>query len=131
MKFIFVILMVSLSVGCTTNQYNDEEMYDLASELKDLSQTVDGYLKFSDMEFKDGAELLDLVSKEYPNKVDDFVGYDVKVDIQSDNAVLLLCDEDIALIEDVGCNAKVDQILWKNIQRNSCEFKIEASKICN
>jgi len=123
--------MVSLSVGCTTIQYNDEEMYDLASEFKDLSQPVDGYLKFSDMEFKDGAELLDLVSKEYPNKVDDFVGYDIKVDIQSDNAVLLLCDEDIALIEDVGCNAKVDQILWKNIQRNSCEFKIEASKICN
>ena len=131
MKFIFVILMVSLSFGCTANKYNDEKMYDLASELKDLSQTIDGYLKFGDIEFKDGVELLDLVSKEYPSKVDDFVGYDIKVDIQADNAVLLLCDGDIALIEDVGCSAVVDQILWKNIQRNSCEFKIDANKVCN
>lgn len=131
MKFVFFVCVSVLSVGCSSsNQYNDEKMYDLASKFKDLAQTVDGAIKFGDTVIKNGDKALEIVSREYPEKVISFAKYKIKVDVQGDNAVLLLCDSDIALIEDAGCNAALDNIYWKDIHHNSCEFTLDSNQLC-
>ncbi|MFT6907706.1 MAG: hypothetical protein ACJAS1_004390 [Oleiphilaceae bacterium] len=131
MKISCLFLVSVLSVGCSaSNQYNDEKMYDLASQFKDLAQAIDGSIKFGETEFENGDKALETVSKEYPDKVAPFAKYTIKVDMQGDNAVLLLCDADIALIEDAGCNAVLDKIYWQEVTQNSCAFTIDSHQLC-
>lgn len=131
MKIALFLLISVLSVGCSASkQYNDEEMYDLASQLKDLAQTVDGSIKFGKTVIENGDKALEIVSNEHPDKVAPFTKYIIKVDIQDDNAVLLLCDADIALIEDAGCNAILDKTYWNNVVQNSCAFTIDSHQLC-
>lgn len=131
MKIVFFFLVALLSVGCSASkQYNDEKMYDLASQFKDLAQTVDGSIKFGETVIENGDNALEIVSIGQPDKVAPFAKYTIKVDVQGDNAVLLLCDADIALIEDAGCNAVLDKIYWKNATQNSCSFTIDSHQLC-
>lgn len=131
MKYIVFIILSILTAGCSAkNPYNNEEMYDLASQFKDLSQTVDGSIKFGDAVVESGVQALEIVSVEQPDKVVPFVKYTIKVEIQGDNAVLLLCEDDVALIEDAGCNAVLDKIYWKEIKSNSCVITLDSNQVC-
>ena len=131
MRIIFLLCVSVLSIGCSaSSKYNDESMYDLASRFKDLAQTVDGSIKFGETVIKDGNKALEIVSSESPDKVAPFAKYTIKVNVQGDNAVLLLCDADIALIEDAGCNAVLDKIYWKDINPKRCEFTINSDQLC-
>jgi hypothetical protein len=131
MKRVLVFLVAVLSVGCcASNKYNDEKMYDLASQFKDLAQTVDGTVKFGKKVIENGEQALAIVAIEYPDKVAPFTQYSIKVDLQGDNAVLLLCDAEIGLIEDAGCNSVLDKIYWKNVEHHNCAFTIDSNLLC-
>tara|TARA_R110002033_G_scaffold20300_4_gene51483 strand:- start:11267 stop:11665 length:399 start_codon:yes stop_codon:yes gene_type:complete len=131
MKFIvfFALMFLSLSCSCT-DKYDDESMYDLASKFKDLSQAVDGHLKFSGEQVEDGAQLLSEISERYPQLIVPFKDFTIMAKIQSGNVVLLLCDENIALIEDAGCNGKLDVNHWIDAKADSCEFTIDSALLC-
>lgn len=132
MKIIIVLLFTTLSFGCVINQqqYSDESMQGLASQFKDLSQTIDGQIKFGEQKFKDGQETLDFVANKYPEKVTPFEKYTIKIKIDKHNALLLLCDADKALMEDLGCNAHLDAAYWKKPQANSCSFSLDSAQLC-
>lgn len=130
MKFSFIsLLLIISSQACFAQEYDDEVMYDLASKFKDLSQKVDGYVKFSPGATKENATVLEnagvrtIIQRE-------FSGYEVKVDVQGSNVVMLLCKDDVALIEDAGCNAELDKALWKSPKPNSCNIALKSSLIC-
>ncbi len=130
MKFSFIsLLLIISSQVCFAQEYDDEEMYDVASRFKDLSQKVDGYVKFAPGATKENANVLEkagvktIIQRE-------FSGYEVKVDVQGTNVVMLLCKDDVALIEDAGCNAELDKALWKSPERNSCLVTLESSSVC-
>ncbi|MGY0588502.1 MAG: hypothetical protein ACW7DY_22700, partial [Paraglaciecola chathamensis] len=127
MKHLLFIIVSMLIVGCSaSNPYNDEKMYDLASQFKDLSQTVDGAIKFGEVAIETGQQALERVSVEQPDKVAPFAEYVIKVELQGDNAVLLLCDDNIALIEDAGCNAVLDKVYWQVLNPNSCVITLDS-----
>jgi hypothetical protein len=131
MKHLLFIIVSMLIVGCSTsNPYNNEKMYDLASQFKDLSQTVDGSIKFGEVAIENGHQALERVSIEQPDKVVPFAEYIIKVEVQGDNAVLLLCDEDIALIEDAGCNAVLDKVYWQALNPKSCVIRLDSHQLC-
>lgn len=131
MKHLLFIIVSMLIVGCSaSNPYNDETMYDLASQFKDLSQTVDGAIKFGEVAIETGQQALEHVSIEQPDKVAPFAEYVIKVELQGDNAVLLLCDDNIALIEDAGCNAVLDKVYWQVLNPNSCVITLDSHQLC-
>jgi len=131
MKHLLFIIVSMLIVGCSaSNPYNDEKMYDLASQFKDLSQTVDGAIKFGEVTIETGQQALERVSVEQPDKVAPFAEYVIKVELQGDNAVLLLCDDNIALIEDAGCNAVLDTVYWQVLNPNSCVITLDSHQLC-
>ncbi|WP_339892585.1 hypothetical protein [Neptuniibacter pectenicola] len=131
MKHLLFIIVSMLIVGCSaSNPYNDEKMYDLASQFKDLSQTVDGAIKFGEVTIETGQQALERVSVEQPDKVAHFAEYVIKVELQGDNAVLLLCDDNIALIEDAGCNAVLDKVYWQVLNPNSCVITLDSHQLC-
>lgn len=131
MKHLLFIIVSMLIVGCSaSNPYNDEKIYDLASQFKDLSQTVDGAIKFGEVTVETGQQALERVSVEQPDKVAPFAEYVIKVELQGDNAVLLLCDDNIALIEDAGCNAVLDKVYWQVLNPNSCVITLDSHQLC-
>lgn len=132
MKYLNLLILSMLTAGCAVSKpYNDEKMYDLASQFKDLAQTVDGSIKFGDVMIDSGAQALEIVSTEQPDKVAPFVKYTIKAEMQGDNAVLLLCEEDVALIEDAGCNAVLDKVYWNELKSNSCVITLQSNQVCN
>jgi hypothetical protein len=120
-------------VSCMSieSQYNDEAMYDHASRLKDVSQAVDGLIKFGDPDGLEGDQLILKAVNNDTELLQSFGDYTLKVDIQGDHAVLLLCDADKVLIEDAGCNVGVDATYWSNVKPNSCAVVLKASDVCN
>ena len=130
MRFSFIsLLLIISSQGCFAQEYDDEAMYDLASKFKDLSQKVGGYVKFSPGATKENASVLEssgvntIIQRE-------FSGYQVKVDVQGSNVVMLLCKDDVALIEDAGCNAELDKALWKYPEATSCQIALDSYSVC-
>ena len=132
MKYLTLILVIVLSVGCSSlaNAHDPEKMTDLASQLKDISAAVDGTLKFSTKTYTDPQALLMAAINSNKNKLTPFEDYQLKVFIQDKNAILLLCEDDILLIEDAGCTAPSDIQHWQSTDTQACKVTINASKIC-
>ncbi|MBB1478007.1 hypothetical protein H5186_00755 [Pseudoalteromonas sp. SG41-2] len=132
MKYLTLILVIVLSVGCPSlaNAHEPEKMADLASQLKDISAAVDGTLKFSTKTYTDPQALLMAAINSNKNNLTPFEDYQLKVFIQDKNAILLLCEDDILLIEDAGCTAPSDIQHWQSIDTQACKVTINASKIC-
>ncbi|NMU86979.1 hypothetical protein HKB16_29455, partial [Vibrio parahaemolyticus] len=63
MKYLNLLILSMLTAGCSVSKpYRDEKMYDLASQFKDLAQTVDGCIKFGEIMIDSGAHSLESVS---------------------------------------------------------------------
>ena len=132
MKTLLLACLFCLS-GCAqvfANQYDDEQMYDLASRLKDVTQRLDGYLKFSDAHGISEEEILDKADAKKLLQTY-FSNFEVIVQIQGNDVVLLLCDDTVALVEDAGCNAKIDVHHWRTPVSNSCKITLLASNVCS
>ncbi|MGO2128820.1 MAG: hypothetical protein ACTH4U_08780 [Pseudoalteromonas prydzensis] len=59
-----------------------------------------------------------------------FEGYQLKVFIQDKNAVLLLCEDDVLLIEDAGCTAQSDIQHWQSTHQQACEITLDTNQVC-
>ncbi|MBE0458429.1 hypothetical protein NDQ71_03950 [Pseudoalteromonas sp. KG3] len=59
-----------------------------------------------------------------------FEGYQLKVFIQDKNAVLLLCEDDVLLIEDAGCTAQSDIQHWQSTDQQACETTLDTNQVC-
>ncbi len=130
MRFSLIsLLLIISSQVCFAQEYDDEVMYDVASRFTDLSQKVDGYVKFSPGAIKENASVLENAGVKTTIQRE-FSGYEVKVNVQGANVVMLLCKNDVALIEDAGCNAELDKALWKSPEANSCRVTLESSSVC-
>ncbi|MBQ4858482.1 hypothetical protein [Pseudoalteromonas sp. MMG007] len=133
MKHSLLATLLILAMGCTTSSQNKspELMSDLASQLKDIATAVDGTLKFSDTKFESTDALLMAAINNDLSKLAPFDTYTLIVDVQKNNAVLLLCDKNSALIEDVGCTAQSDIQHWQAKKAQKCEVTANAQKLCN
>ncbi|WP_245321507.1 hypothetical protein [Pseudoalteromonas sp. KS88] len=84
MKYIFLIITIILSVGCSSlaNAHDPEKMADLASQLKDISAAIDGTLKFSSEPYTDPHKLLLAAIKDDKSKLEPFENYQLRIVIQ-------------------------------------------------
>ena len=133
MKYIGLVTVIVLSLGCTStaSSSNDPEiMADLASQLKDVAAAVDGTLKFSANTFNDPQALLMAAINNDASKIAPFKGYQLKIETQANNAVLLLCKDEVILIEDAGCTAQSDVQHWQSKQKQACQLTINTTEVC-
>jgi outer membrane lipoprotein-sorting protein len=130
-KTLWLILGAFLMTGCvgTETKLSMESCMDYASKLKDLSQTVDGYVKFGEPHQLSGNELLHAAAN--PDDLSYFADYQLKVDQQEDNVVLLLCNGDSALMEDAGCNASLDKHYCAAQSTVKCSFTLSPQSLCD
>lgn len=132
MKHLLCISLMVLLSGCyTATNYNSEVMADLASQLKDIAAAVDGTLKFSESSYSSTDELLKVAINNDVSKLTPFNDYKLIIEVQKNHAVLLLCNGDTALIEDIGCTAQSDLQHWKSDSIHSCLITLEAKNLCN
>ena len=141
MKLLTTIALILTLTSCTTQaKYSDEIMYDIASILKDITQAIDGELKFGDTAGLTSHEIIDNATRSNADnlaklpklaKAAEISDYRILSEFQEDNVVMLICDGDIALMEDAGCNAAFDKSYWDTPQPNSCSIKLDAAEICS
>jgi hypothetical protein len=139
MKVIISLLFMVILTACnstSSSRNNDEGMSDLALDFKELSQSADAYLKFDlppeELDSIDDHRLLVLLKERMPQKFAPLRGYQIEAQIQGSNVVMLLCDSNsnVALMEDAGCNYRLDKALWKLDNKTSCDFTIDTGKYC-
>jgi hypothetical protein len=127
---VFAVSMLLTCSAYATDKIDDEAMYDLASTFKDLTQRVDGFVKFSGAGSIQQTTLLKDAGAQSIIETT-FRGFDVEFEIQGKNVVMVLCKKDRVLIEDAGCNSKLDGPVWKQANQQSCQVRIQASQVCN
>lgn len=140
MKLIIVItLLLSLTSCANSSQYSEEVMFDMASILKDVAQAVDGELKFGDTAGQTEKEIFENAISANPAQITklsqlaidgNISNYRILSEFQGNNAVMLICDGDIALMEDAGCNSEFDKIYWDSPKPYSCQIKLDAAALC-
>ena len=131
MKHLLCISLIVLLSGCYTPKNNNPEvMADLASQLKDISAAIDGTLKFSSEPYTDPHKLLLAAIKDDKSKLAPFENYQLRIVIQEKNAILLLCKEEILLIEDAGCSAKSDIQHWQSDKNQICKVTLKSNQVC-
>lgn len=141
MRLITTLALLMALTSCSTQaKYSDEVMYDMASILKDVSQAVDGELKWGNTEGLSQEEIISSAISTNPNQLPELevlanegkvANYRLLQEFQGDNAVMLICDGNVALMEDAGCNAEFDKIYWKSPRSNTCSINLDAAAICS
>ncbi|MEL6114051.1 hypothetical protein P0Y67_02445 [Photobacterium sp. SP02] len=131
MKLLIKLALLMALTSCSAQaEYSDETMYDLASILKDVAQAVDGEIKFGEINNLADDQIIAKAMSSAPDKLAKLNEYQVILEIQGDNAVMLLCDGDVALMEDAGCNTAFDNSYWHQPQHNTCKISLSASSVC-
>ncbi|RUO66249.1 hypothetical protein SAMN06297229_0259 [Pseudidiomarina planktonica] len=129
---IAVVLAVLLS-GCNSHAdtKDPETMYDIASELKDISTSVQGLVKYGNgNELSESNLILQAIDND-ESRLEIFSDYTLRVRVDGQRSSVLLCDDDIALIEDSGCTPEVDLHHWNTDVANQCSFVLNLDKVCD
>jgi hypothetical protein len=136
-KKLFVLALMAITLSCESDvekQFDETEMYSLASLLTKLVTTVESTVRYKKPapELSD-EELLILATLHDPGLLEPFTDYyTLKVFQQSRHAIVLVCTKDGSqgLLEDVGCSAKMDKHLWQYQPLLPCEFTLTVEDIC-
>lgn len=114
--------------ACAVCGHADDEYYKLATALTKLSAAVEYAVRYEHPpEGLSDRELIDFSVRHDPSLAMDFEDYLMKVSVNDDHAILLVCrDDSVAILEDLGCTAKLDAQRWEN--HESCEFTLSTAQ---
>lgn len=127
-SLIALLLVPALLVGCA-NHRTAEKMEDLSSYFKDLATAIDGHIKFGDGSSMTNEQLITTALQGNPAWQTALEGYDIKLIVEGKNSMIMLCQENIALIEDTGCTENIDKKHWTS-NNNHCEFTLNLTELC-
>lgn len=126
--------LVLLLFGCAYAQAQSEkEMNELGSALTKVSSAVEGTVHFEKkgLDLQDMA-LLTLATQHDPGLLDPFRRYALRAKAEGGHSAVLVCTADgrLALLEDTGCTARMDQHLWQVHPPLPCDFTLDLAKVC-
>lgn len=133
---ISAILIASILVfsGCVFAGKNKWEIGELGPPLLRLTSAVQGVAARPDLyglqEGESGEDCLRLGIEDDPSLLDPFEGLSIKVKCENYEAIVLLCDGNTALFEDLGCTEGIDYPKGNSIVRASCDFHIDPVVAC-
>lgn len=133
----FVLAFCVLSLTCCAHaEVLESKMDTLAAQLKHLSDSVESAVRYKHApDALADKELLVFATKHDPALMEPFAPYVVRAKSvavgQVRHSVILVCSPDgkQALLEDVGCTARMDSQKWQN--SSPCEFSLDVVKVCS
>jgi hypothetical protein len=131
LKFFLLILLGLTLTSCAAQ--NERQMYAKASALTKLSSAVEATVlyKTPSSTLTDN-ELLKLSTTDDPGLLQEFNGFNLHVQKNMQGVVLLVCagNENLALLEDASCTAKLDRHHWRDSATTMCQFTLTIAELC-
>jgi hypothetical protein len=135
MKFVVTATLVAVAIGVVAcaSRVNEREMNYLGSALTKVSAAVDAKVRYEpSLEKASSEDLLKSVAKDDPQLMRNFDGRVLRVLVTGEDSAVLLCESGPgrALLEDVGCTAKLDIHRWTMSGTQKCEFTLNPKQTC-
>ena len=129
---IILLAMVALITGCVS-QASDEKMKEKASALTKVSSALEAVVYFENP--PDGLQdraLLEYATEHDPTLLEPFHDLILKAGYANRHGVVLVCDEQghQALLQDLGCTAKLDEHYWQTADAEVCKVDLNATSKC-
>lgn len=129
-----VILLATAALlnGCASHA-DSEEMHEKASALTKVSSALEAAVYFNNP--PDGLQdraLLEYATEHDPSLLEPFHDLALKAGYANSHGVVLVCDEQgqEALLQDLGCTAKLDDHFWQTANAERCEVDLHATAKC-
>ncbi len=134
--FVVLTLCVLSLTCCAHAEVLESKMDTLAAQLKHLSDSVESAVRYKHApESLADKELLVFSTKHDPSLMEPVAPYVVRARSVAVGRVrhsdILVCSPDgkQALLEDVGCTARLDAQLWH--ESSPCTFSLDVTKVCS
>lgn len=76
------------------------------------------------------AALLDRATTYNTSLLDRFTAYALKARQVGKNSSVLVCKDDVALIEDAGCTGELDAPIWESQPDQPCDYVLDLATVC-
>ena len=134
LKVLALTVTTLMSASCLhAADYSEEELAGLGVALTKVSATLHTAVRYKNPPagLKDG-ELLAFATSHNPSLLNKFDGYILKARNIEKKSSILVCDKDgtVALVEDAGCTAKLDQYTWTITPNSPCDYTLDLAKVC-
>lgn len=117
-KTLLIVALVSLTAGCSLK--SNDELYELKPNLNQVTKRANSAIERRGIEVKD---IVPYLQDKYTVLMDNFKEYDLQVKYENEITVVLICQENKAIFEDMSCNLNIDAD-YSN-ENKPCEFYIE------
>lgn len=127
-RLLSAAVVLFLASGCERPAQPDAaRMGPLASALTKLSGAVEATVRYESPPADAADEaLLKLATAADPGLTTPFEGYILRARQEAGHAVLLLCERDRALLEDLGCTGPLETAHWQSAVKAACAFTLKA-----
>jgi hypothetical protein len=132
-KPVTLLTFIMVTVGCAAfgDSIDETTMQRLASRLTKVAAALDSHVIDKGVTgFADDGALLRAATAHDPGLLDGFEAYHLRVIVAERDSAILVCTADRlrALLEDVGCTAKMDFHRWPRSE--PCEFSSDPKQVC-
>ena len=126
-RYLAITLFLAMLSGCATTDHSNDRYYEMATALTKLTAAVESTVRYKHPPegLKDQA-LVDYAVSHDPSLLNGFEGYRLKVLTGDRHAIVLVCDADSAIFEDMGCTKEMDTHRWQ--QSEPCGFTLSTAQ---
>ncbi len=126
---ISILILLSLTTGCSKKQFDPEEMHQKGTYLTKLTRKAQVAVRHN---ITDSEQLYSVMNKKYPSLMKEFSEYSIFIKEHNGTAVILMCnaEKNKSLLEDAACTGAVEGGYFFE-QNLSCQFHLDLKKVCN
>ncbi|QDF29154.1 hypothetical protein [Halarcobacter anaerophilus] len=99
---LFLVFIIGSFTGCSLRS---EELVELKPDLKNLTKRANSAIERRGIP---QAEVKVFLNKNYPILMENFKDYDIQIKYENSVTVVLVCQENRALFEDLSCDIRID-----------------------
>lgn len=129
-------MILTLSSSCGFAQ-QDVKLYQSGSALTKLTRAMAAQARHVDGVLEEDSFLPEAISPNLkqgtahdPQLLDPFKGHVLRLRIENHHALILVCQEQTALIEDASCTANIDRYSSLEGRTSPCEFTMKVAEFC-
>jgi len=116
-KSLFIVFVISLTLGCSLKS---DDFFELKPNLNSLTKRANTAIERRGIALE---EVKSFLHTQYPYLMEHFKGYDLRIKYENEITVVLVCQNNKAIFEDLSCDLKIDQDYTK--ENKKCDFYIQ------
>lgn len=117
-RSLFIVVLITLTTGCSLK--SNDELFELKPNVNTLTKRVNSAIERRGIAVADVDTFL---NEKYPSFMQLFKEYDLKFKYENEVTVVLVCQEQKAIFEDMSCDLKIDEDY--SGENKECEFYIQ------